>query len=320
VIIMTNNIFSPAMKWLCENTKYFKPVYCIDKYGNEAPDEQSQSVLTELALVCRAVKKSGIVECSIETGELLKIIYHSYNDPRYCRFTPDIAPQAFIGQLYIWGILTELGFDTRISRDYFADFICSGDILISNQVPFRKLELLYLLIKNGFFDDPGIIRDLYERTFLRLFLSSEDDGFNIINDGDWYDITHTIFYLTDFGAKPACEYLSGGEIQSAKKLCVFGAEFALDKMNPDIACELIVSYLFLNDGKQDEDLYKILNLWEKAKSFLHGSGCMPDAGMPPEIIDYMYENNLSEELFNRCYHPTLVAVMAAAAAVERGLF
>jgi len=313
---MTKNVLDPAVGWLCRNIQYFKPVYRLDIYKNEVPSERSQSVLTELALVCRAVKRAGIDECAAEIDELLQTVHHSCNDPRYCKFPPYIPPQAFIGQLYIWEILNELGFDTQISRDYFADFISSGEILVSKQVPFRKLELLYLLLKNGFIGDSGIIRDLYERTFLSLFLSSGGDAFFAIGDGDRYDITHTIFYLTDYGAKPAGEYLSGGEIRGAKRLCVIGAEYALDKMNPDLACELLASYLFLREGNQDEDLYKIPALWEKTKGFLHGSGCMPDAGTPPEIIDYMYANVLTEELFNRCYHPTLVAVMASVS-VER---
>lgn len=118
-----------------------------------------------------------------------------------------------------------------------------------------------------------------------------------------YDITHTVFHLTDWGAAPdrippeTADYL-------ARYLPAWTADWA-ELKHWDLLGELLVVDACLPRPALDAAI------WERYAAAQAPDGAMPAQGaMPPGDRD---------EVFDQVHHPTLVAAFASAMATSRAL-
>ncbi|EGX56062.1 hypothetical protein SZN_29807 [Streptomyces zinciresistens K42] len=118
-----------------------------------------------------------------------------------------------------------------------------------------------------------------------------------------YDVTHTVFHLTDWGARPEglpphlADYL-------ATWLPVWIDDW-LDLRRWDLLGELLVVDACLPRPTLDE------RAWEAFAAAQQPDGAMPAVRAMPE--------GEPDELFDMVYHPTLVAAFASALATSRAL-
>ncbi|MFJ4964391.1 hypothetical protein EES43_11180 [Streptomyces sp. ADI96-02] len=118
-----------------------------------------------------------------------------------------------------------------------------------------------------------------------------------------YDVTHTVFHLTDWGEKPA-----GLPVDVADYLALWLPAWLddwLDLGRWDLLGELLVVDACLPEPTLDAAA------WQGFAQAQQPDGAMPVAGDMPEGDE--------EEVFDLVYHPTLVAAFASALALSRAL-
>jgi hypothetical protein len=181
-----------------------------------------------------------------------------------------------------------------------------GYLFAAEVLPHRLLDREFFLWKSGLLRDEPNWRGLYANTALGL----ARDPLHL--DGDAaYAITHTLFYLSDWGRKEP-------PLDAAE----------LDRVARILDC-LIVHYWRL--GHWDllgELLANRVSMRKPGSRFLAGAsaaflrawrpeGCVPGEGLDLVGLAKARRSEREEILFRQCYHPTLVGVIYCIAALER---
>jgi hypothetical protein len=179
--------------------------------------------------------------------------YHNLGVSPIKEFKQDI-----ISYLNACRLLTKFGFDTdnyKKEIEKIHDRIMDPAHLAARGVD-NTMALTYMLEINGF-DGPYTNCEIYQRP--ACVMKSHPDISNIdltdqMQTLKAYDITHEIFYLTNFGANPV-ECASPEDLEYAKNMVAVLLAKAMQQDNPDIAAELCVCLDYL--GIRDHELYDV---------------------------------------------------------------
>jgi hypothetical protein len=134
----------------------------------------------------------------------------------------------------------------------------------------------------------------------------------LIREAEAYGITHELFYATDFGGRALpVPPQQVAEVQTVVRTLL---ATALVDGQLDLAAELIQCLLALDPGSTDP----LLALgWRQMIEAQHPSGAVPGPPYVPQLIEQAEGDKRTALIFRTCYHTTLVAAMAAAAADTR---
>ncbi len=284
-----------GLNWLVENRNYFNPFI----NGIDEPSEKYQTALAELALICfrlNSRESHGIQEYKHrmlpdQMDFLIKVIKDSYECPALCYYPFKVDQRSISGHLILWLLLRSLGIETPIPKEDFQELISNGGIESLPRPAFRDIELVYLLELGGFSHRLRPIHELYGETFLaKTSISS-------IRPEDIYDMTHTLFYITDFG-RFVPQYISKSEEEKITGFLKALMIIMADLKNWDLVSELIISCHCLGVSEDDS----INSSWNLLENVQHSSGYIPGWGFKESCDDHT--------TFWRCYHPTLVTIMA----------
>lgn len=276
--------------WFNENLKFLSQF-------SEPYTEEYQTAIAELSLLCIQTnrQKNSII---YETN-FINIIKDIYCKANFYEYPFKCDARSFIGHLVIWSTLNHFGIKPKINKEKFQDFIDNEKVNLGSLSPFRLLELKYWLDISGF-NHQLVSEDFY---FSSTFLSNYKSKCTL-SIQDAYDITHTIFYTTDFGSKSIPIFLKNN-MEANIKIIKEALYEMLQIGNLDLVIELLLSLKCLK--YVNKEFYSII--WETIKINQDSSGFVWGLDTIKEKHELSkYYNH--KYIFWKCYHPTLVTVMA----------
>jgi hypothetical protein len=176
-----------------------------------------------------------------------------------------------------------------------------GDLHNPSRAPNARLELRYVLDLGGFRHRLPAVGELYRRTIL-------DSPLDIIylSDLEAYAITHIVFYLTDFGGRPAS--LTDEQMERAKETVEQLTALYLADGNWDLTAELLSCRRMLDLPPSDLTAFG----WRCLAEAQASSGMIPGPHYGPGVAESMPDavrKGIYE--FRSSYHTTLVTMLAA---------
>lgn len=293
---LSQTVASRAFEWIIANLSRFDPFSWKPVLG-----EQSQTALAELALMCFLLSRHNDPNKDLRLAKCLDVLEHAYKQPPFHEYIFRIDKRAFSGHLLIWLSLAGRKSEAVVSHDRLQQFIDEYGVACTERIPYRLLELRYLLDKGGFVHNLPPEEDIFRQTTLAC-------NFNIVTIApyDLYSITHSIFYLSDFGAivPAALEFQEKTRILELIRSLI---GISICSGNWDLVSELILSYRCLtNDAEYWIDLG-----WKALERIQDKSGFIPGLAFSFEKHKELpSETEREQYLFIRNYHATLMTCLA----------
>ncbi len=194
-------------------------------------------------------------------------------------------------------MLRATGYRSPYHEDTFERLRHWGYPEATEAVPYRQLERRYILWKSGYLPhEPSWLR-LYRDTVLARSRSPVH-----LDQDAAYSVTHTLFYLTDMGNRPAP--FEAREVDRVTGLveCLLVHYWRLAHW--DLVGELLVCLNCLHKWDSDLDA-------QAAKGFLRAwrsDGAVPAERRAAEETRAACGAGQEERAFRECYHTTLVGV------------
>jgi hypothetical protein len=276
--------------WLTGNLDRFTP------FTGRRIDGYHFKAFTELALAHVVLLDSGLHTPHGSTWKAF-LLRHC-DDPalaQMARKEPAIASAYLMPYLF----LRSGGHRSRYYEETLAQLRRSGGLRRMELVPYRALEREYVLWRAGVVRSTPRWRALWRATSLGLCGSSLT-----IDDEAAYSVTHTLFYLTDFGRRRAP--FTSSERSGAVTLTQALALHYWRCGHWDLLGECLLSLSYL-DAADDEiheaALDAFLNAWR------------PDGTIPSRARRRPKQD--ADRQFRDCYHTTLVGLLLAAGMARR---
>lgn len=280
-----------SLEWVGQNLVRFDPI----TRASDANWFRSKAAL-ELAMLCmqaRRLTPDGAVHPQIE--RCVDFLERTWGDPLY---QERVVREPGMFRLYAATyIALQAGRESADPyREVIQRIVDDGYATAIEEVPFRVLELRYLLELGGFRHDLPPCRQLYRQTLL-----AKAPPLLYLTNLDAYSITHTLFYLADLGRRPIRaippEDLPAVSWTVGKLLGLY-----LRRRNWDLVGELLLSCQCLRWTPRL--IYEAA--WE---SFLAAQ--LPDGSIPGTLRHERYTAELggrdeADRLFSENYHTTLV--------------
>jgi hypothetical protein len=213
---------------------------------------------------------------------------------------PRKRPAVALAYLLPYLMLRATGYRCADYEDTLTRLRRSGHLRPHELVPYRILEREHALWRSGVLGREPAWKRLAAATVLlrtRSLLSLDDEGA--------YAITHTLFYLTDFGHRAAP--LSPTEMRRAVDF-VEGLLLHYWRVgNWDLVGERLINANCC--GACGSDIYA-------GAARAYEGAWRPDGAMPARRTSEVQDAIAGDEDFGACYHPTLVAVLYCATAMS----
>jgi hypothetical protein len=288
-----------AIDWVNNNLELFIPLR-----KDEEVDSHRQKALVELSLLCYYMERSSTFRKDVRLWRFLRCILKVYKTPwfgdRLFRVENAFVPHALLANvLFSCGLLIDEGQRAAIQR-----IVDHTNICFVEKTPHRLLELHHIFAMGGY-----INRLPCPRTLFLTSLLAKRPSILRLSKADAYSITHTIFYLSDFGHKPIT-VMSASHKRHAYWIVenLLGAYIHLRHW--DLVAELILSHRCLVTSTSD-----LCELgWHRLRHVQLTDGSIPAGG----CIDRGLEAPVATGMvgtFDNNYHTALVAILAAVRSV-----
>lgn len=283
-----SSIENKAIDWIIENIDNFNPLVINSERNFRA------KAFLELALLISYKNEITKGNINSEYTRIMDFIFRIGTDPAYyymlARDHRSLLLYAFTFVALEKCKLNVESFRWVIQRTLESDYVIN-----SERIPYRQLDLqhfLYLFRKRK---QIKIFKSIAKHTLLF-------SNFNVLelNESDVYAITHSIFYLTNFG-------FDGNTLIKNKATIFYKLQILLDYYrlsdNADIVSELLICCTCIR-GRSTKEVDAAWHYLSK-KQVTDGSYVGPD-----NIVNNKAEDS-SYNYWKKSYHTTLVAVLAA---------
>jgi hypothetical protein len=186
-------------------------------------------------------------------------------------------------------------FRTRIER-----MLESGVLTSLDQPASARMELKYFLDLGGIANEVPSYAALVPAT-----LAATQPLLPYVRVDDAYEMTHTFFYLTDFGARPLSAFVAQID-ETREYLALLSGSFAHARAW-DVAGELIACCSYL--GARSHPLVEQSR--QRLTDAQTVAGFVPGPSYDPSSDQLQEPERASDYIFSTCYHSTLVAVIVA---------
>jgi hypothetical protein len=293
---LSERVASRALGWIEAHLSHFDPFS-----QGLAPDEQAQTVLAELAWVCYLLRRRREFAHDPRLDRCLDLVESVYRHPHFHEYAFRGDKRFFDRHLQVWIALSSRGVEKLVSRDQLQKMIDAANVTVVELTPYHSLELRYLLEVGRFRHDLPSEADLFRQTFL-----GGNPKIVFAMDSDIYSITHTVYYLTDFGARNS-PLLSGQERDRTLQLIDLLLGMMIHARQWDLVAELILSHRCL-----DPTEVPMVRLgWEALLAHQDPEGAIGSSACSPSKLKELPPGKEGKRrLFTSCYHQTLVTVLA----------
>ncbi len=295
-----------AAGWIERHLVCFNPLLQPDPRRTQL----STKAASELALLC-----------SIALRDVGSNGMHQYREWAHYLWSKVMSVEAFQDYLIanasglpafgLYASLRECGYEDERLRARLKELLDAGYVLFSERPPAVQLDLLHSIELGSFDHDECALEDVYERTLL-----SSCPSLYPLTSLDVYAITHTVFFLSDFGRRQPKVMLEKVRVYCRSAIPRL-LEYYLWKKNWDLVGELLIvmKELSIEKGSATGEAW---TLFLKAQEG-DGSVCGPREASDEdyrELHRMRAETDASggrdEEwkAFVERYHTTLVALLA----------
>jgi hypothetical protein len=286
-----------ALDWIQEYIDCFEPFQ-----GKSKLEEHRHKALVELAILCLGLRPQARFEEDARIQRFLELIASVYLSPTYRGLTsrwPDLlVAHGFLAvTLRAYGLLRDEADSQAIQW-----LLEHSNVMFTDRPLYRTLELRLLLDHGGFAHRISSYAQLCRQSMLH-------EPLNVIyvTDAEAYVLTHTIFYLSDFAARPI-----PGLYLSRARYAAWAVENLLGmytrRGNWDLVSELLLSCHCL---RRTSSVLYLLG-WRALLGAQWPDGAVPGPGYEPHKADALEGRERRNYLFWQCYHTTLVAALAGA--------
>jgi hypothetical protein len=228
------NLIDGALDWLVENLDLFDPFK-----DNHTFDQYYAKPLLELSMTCMLYSRHKNLNQDPRIGQIALFISRVWDRPEYWqRLT------RFPEMLLLYGMtsiaLRRCGFGNHCYPELMQRVLKQGYASAVEVVPYRALDFRYMLDCGGCEHTFASYSDIYKNTLL-----SKTPSVAYLTDEDAYAITHTLFYISDFGARPP-DVIPPEQLPAVQRLTTSLLGVYLRSCNWDLVAEILVSCRCLN--------------------------------------------------------------------------
>jgi hypothetical protein len=279
-----------GISWVKRNLHFFDPIK-----DEERVNTNTLKPFAELAHFCMIVGRHRPEYLTAELANVIEFVDHA---ARRSIFRDRIVRQPSLFLLYagIYIALGHCGRGEQSWREVIQRLIDAGYVSAIERVPFRNLDLRHLLDSARYSHNMPSRLSLYRQTLCRQLPSVL-----YLTDNDVYSITHTLFYLSNFGEVKIDNILGLKKRQTCEILELLLGIFTRQG-NWDIVGELLICCACLN--------------WHpKPMSELAWQGLLSGQFKPGEIAGPRFDpkkvkkKNINYR-FEQNYHTTLIGIIA----------
>jgi hypothetical protein len=284
-----------SLEWISGNLDRFTPL------ANGRLDESRLKAFSELALVYSYLHQWPHPALRDEAGAWSEFMKDWCTTPVIAQM-PRKRRAVAIAYLLPYLMLRVTGYRCTYHEETLALLKRSKDLRPPELVPYRALELVHALWKSGFVREEPAWRRLAGATL--LLKAGSHVG---LDDEAAYAITHALFYLTDFGDRPVP--LSARQLRRAL----------------DLVDDLLLHYWRTGHWDLVGELLTNLNCLDGHSTVIYAGASRAyeavwgtDGTMPPKRRTQEPSASAAgrEDIFGVRYHPTLVAVLYGATAMN----
>ncbi|MBP2473990.1 hypothetical protein JOF53_002862 [Crossiella equi] len=293
-------LLATTLAWLVEHLGLFDP----DGEGRALTEAGQFSAVLELAVVTRALCHRQL---PAEAGELVArcadLVAHVLTRPWF-RDGPLRSPTRFRYLAWMLGAVRGCGRETPREAEAAVRRLVDlahGGLYNPAHPASGRLELRYVLDLGGYPHRLPGLAELYRAGVLGAPVDPVH-----VTELEVYDVTHAVFYTTDMGLRPP-EALTAEEIATAARVVDDLLPHVVAAHNWDLTAELLMCARALGGGHGPVHHF--------------ARGCLDRAVLPggavtgphfdPERCAALAPEHRVRYVFNRCYHTTLVAALAA---------
>lgn len=195
--------------------------------------------------------------------------------------------------------LGELGFDNKTFSDVLRELFLSGDVEASERVSYRGVETQWVRHRLGL----STLFDPWKGS-VQTNAAASSHGMTM-SMADYYAVTHTVMYLTDFGRQELPTVLSAHSLSRIIRsgvVCTFVAE------NLDVLAELLLSAVAARMRLGIHEcfaLQMLLAVWEEF-------GFLPSPTLRPAELGDSHSTASTAYALRHTYHTNYVGGMLAA--------
>jgi hypothetical protein len=284
-----------ALSWASHHLDLFEAA--------DSPDARAQTTLkplVELSLLCMLCRRHARFDDDSRIRSMLTVSAETWKTRHGCdRLVRN--PEAFRLHAIWHQSLVHAGALRGEERHVIQAVVDHGYVTATEEVAFRDLDLRHLLDLGGYRHDLPSYRSLYRQTVL-----GRGGAVLSFNHGDAYSVTHTLFYLSDFGARPI-EAIPRRELPYVRWIVeVLLGQYLLVE-DWDLVAELLLGAACLRRNPPDA-------LREAAWNGLLGAqrddGSIPSRSFEEDAWSALPESERRAYAFEHSYHTTLAAAIA----------
>jgi hypothetical protein len=213
-------------------------------------------------------------------------------------------PESLTLYAFIYKSLYECGLKLQEFRNAITEAVDQEAVNSRERIPFGMMDLCYALNKANIRHPFPTLRSLYHKTLL-----AKDPAILSLNLNDAYDITHIIFYLSDFGFRKFTE-ISAQQLPKVRWIITSLTGLYLRDQDWDILAELLLCYYCLR--WYPYPIYEVA--WNNLLNAQRVDGSIPGSSRNEKLKTKSKSWNKN---FIQSYHATIVTAIACLLTIDR---
>jgi hypothetical protein len=213
-------------------------------------------------------------------------------------------PESLSLYAFIYKSLYECGLKLQEFRNAIMAAVDQEAVNSRERIPFGMMDLCYALNKANIKHPFPTLRSLYYKTLL-----AKDPAILSLNLNDTYDITHIVFYLSDFGFRKFTE-ISAQQLPKVRWIITSLTGLYLRDQDWDILAELLLCYYCLR--WYPYPIYEVA--WNNLLNAQRVDGSIP--GLLRNEKFEMKSKSWNKN-FTQNYHATIVTAIACLLTIDR---
>jgi hypothetical protein len=269
----------------------------------DAPDGRVQTTLkplVELSLLCMLCRRHAEFDHDSRIRNMLAVSAETWSTRHGCdRLVRN--PDAFRLHAIWHESLVHGGALRGEDRPIVQAVVDHGYVTATEEVGFRDLDLRHLLDLGGYRHHLPSYRSLYRQTVL-----GRGGPVLSFNHVDAYSVTHTLFYLSDFGARPL-DAIPQRELPYVRWILEVLLGQYLLREDWDLVAELLLGAACVR-WKPPDALCNAA--WNGLIGAQRDDGAIPSRSFEEDACDALPEIERRAYAFEHSYHTTLAAAIA----------
>jgi hypothetical protein len=282
-----------AFHWIDQHRHLFNPLQ--HEQENNSSSLFQTKALGELGLLCMLYHRSAVDSQEPEIEHFLRLIYEVWQHPE---FQERITRRPEYFQLYamVYVVLQQCHMINDSYKATIQQVIDQHYVTATETTPMRLLDRRHLLDCGKFDHSLPSYEELYKHTLL-----AHEPSIVYLTDTDVYAITHTIFYLTDFGHRVAPE-LDEDHLLTVRWIIETLLGLYLRRRHWDLVGELLLDCYCLH--WYPDIVFTVA--WEILIEAQLADGSMPGPRFSEEQLSGLRDHQRTLYCFEQNYHSTIV--------------